>query len=101
VSVETVNKRLNRRLVQVAQVGRALAGLLAEHEGLGVDQAEGVNDDLALHGLNRIHDDGDSSRCQLLETLLRVDIDGGEPAAEARMGMVPANDGFRSAKQYC
>lgn len=60
----------------MAQVTRALPGLLTKHKGLGVDQAEGVNDNLALDGLNGVDDNGDSTRGKLLEGLLGVDIDG-------------------------
>jgi len=42
---------------------------------LRVDEAEGVNDDLALDGLDRVNDDGDSAWCELLEGLLGVDVD--------------------------
>jgi hypothetical protein len=52
---------------------------------LGVYEAEGVNDDFALDGLNGVDDDGDGAGCELLEGLLGVDVDGGQPAAEARM----------------
>ena len=48
VSVQAVNKSLNRRLIKMTQVRCTLAGFLAEHEGLWVDKAESVNDDLAL-----------------------------------------------------
>lgn len=75
MSVKTMNKRLNRRLVQVAQVRRALSRFLSQHQGLRVDKAECIDDDLALDGLNRINDHGDSAGCKLLETLLGVDID--------------------------
>lgn len=75
MSVQAVNQRLDRGLVQMAQVRRTLAWLLAEHKRLGVDQTEGVNDDLALHGLNGVNDDGDSSGCELFEGLLGIDID--------------------------
>ena len=93
--VEAVNKRLDGGFVQVAQVGRALAGLLAHHEGLRVDQTERINDDLALDRLNGIDDDGDGAGGQLFEALLGVDVDRGQPAAEPGMGMVPANDRLR------
>lgn len=53
---------------------------------------------LALDRLNGIDDDGDGARIELLEGFLGVDIDGGEPAAEARVGMVPANDHFRPTR---
>lgn len=80
-----MDKCLNRGLVQVAKVGRALSGLLTQHEGLRVDQTEGIDDNLALDGLNGIDDNGDSAGCQLLEGLLRVDIDRRQPATETGM----------------
>ena len=92
MSVEAVDQSLNGGLVEVTQVTRALAGLLAHHEKLRVDESEGVNDDLALDGLDGVNDDGDGARVKLLERLLRVDIDGRKPAAETRMRMVPADD---------
>ena len=94
--VEAVDERLDGGLVQVAEVGGRLPGLVAHHERLRVDEAEGVDDDLALDGLDGVDDDGDGARGQLLEGLLRVDVDGGEPAAEARVGVVPAYDGLVS-----
>lgn len=96
VTVETVDESLNGGLVEVAQVGSGLAGLLSEHEGLWVDEAEGVDDDLALDGLDGVDDDGDSARGELLERLLSVDVDGRQPAAEAGVGVVPADDGLWS-----
>ena len=85
-----MNKRLDGGFVQVAEVRGGLARFLAQHERLRVDEAEGVDDDFALDGLDGVDDDGDGARGELLEGLLRVDVDGGEPAAEARVGVVPA-----------
>ena len=75
MSVESVDESLDRWLVEVADVGCRLAWLLAGHERLWVDQAEGINNDLSLDRLNRINDDGDCSWVELLEGLLCVDID--------------------------
>lgn len=47
--------------------------------------------DLALDTLDGIDDDGDGALGQGLETLLRIDVDAREPAAEARMRVVPAD----------
>lgn len=80
-----MDERLNRGLVEVANVGRGLAGLVAHHEGLRVDEAEGIDDDFALDRLDGVDDDGDGAGGELLERLLRVDIDRRQPAAEARM----------------
>lgn len=75
MSVETVDECLNGRLVEVTQVRSTLSRLLAQHEGLWVDQSESVNDDLALDRLYRIDDHGNGSRSELFEGLLGVDID--------------------------
>ena len=48
MSVEPMDEGLNGWLVEVSEVRCALSGLLAKHEGLGVDQTEGINDDLAF-----------------------------------------------------
>ena len=85
MSVETVNESLDRRLVEVPQVGGTLTWFLAKHERLGVDESESINDDLALHRLNGINDDGDGSGCKLFEGLLGIDIDGRQPAAKSGM----------------
>lgn len=77
MSVQAMDQGLDRGLIQVTDVGRGLAGLLTQHEGLWVDEAESINDDLALDGLNRIDDNGDGARSELLKGLLRVDIDRG------------------------
>ena len=69
----------------MSDVRCGLPGLLSEHESLGVDKAESINDDLALDGLDRIDDDGDGAWCELLERLLGVDVDAGKPAAETGM----------------
>ncbi len=74
MSVEAVDQRLDGRLVEMAQVGCALSGLLAKHKGLWVDQPEGIYDDFALDRLDGIDDDCNSPGIKLLEGLLRVDI---------------------------
>jgi hypothetical protein len=76
MSVKTVNKRLDGRLVEMTQVRCALTRFLTEHKRLRVDESESVDDDLSLDRLNGINNDGNSSRCQLFEGLLCVDIDG-------------------------
>jgi hypothetical protein len=85
VAVKAVDERLDRGLVEVADVGRRLAGLVAHHERLRVNEAEGVDDDLALDRLDGVDDDGDGAGRELLERLLRVDVDRRQPAAEAGM----------------
>jgi hypothetical protein len=69
-----------------------LTGLLAHDDSLGLNKTESINDDLSLHRLDGIHDNGDSAGSELLEGLLGVDIDGGKPAAETGVGVIPAND---------
>lgn len=78
-----------------------MAGFLAEHKGLRVDEAEGINYDFAFDGLDGVDDYSDSTRSELFEGLLSVDIDRGEPAAETGMGMVPADDSLWSIERYC
>lgn len=48
VAVESVDESLDRGLVQVAQVGCCLPGLLAHDDSLGLDEPEGIDDNLAL-----------------------------------------------------
>ncbi len=95
MSVQAVDQRLDRRLVQVAQIRRRLPRLMAHHERLRVDQPEGVDDHFALDGLDRVDDDGHRACVELLEGLLRVDVDGRQPAAEAGVRVVPPDDGVR------
>lgn len=95
MAVEPVDERLDRWLVKVSQVGCGLACFLSEDVGLRVDEAEGVDDDLALDGLDGVNDDGDGAGGQLLEGLLSVDIDAREPATKAGVRVVPSDDGFR------
>ena len=46
--VETMNKRLNRWLMEMANVRRRLSRLLTQHNRLWIDQPEGIN-----HNLNK------------------------------------------------
>ena len=94
VAVEPVDEGLDGRLVEVAEVGGGLPGLLAQHEELGGDETECVDHDFAFDGLDGVDDDGDGAGGELLEGLLCVDVHAGEPAAEAGVGVVPANDDF-------
>lgn len=48
MAVKSVDEGLDRGLVEVTQVRCGLTRFLAEHEGLRIDETEGVNDDLAL-----------------------------------------------------
>jgi hypothetical protein len=87
-----VDECLDGGLIQVSKVRGTLTWLLAEHEGMWVDEAEGINDDFTLDGLDGVNNDGDGARGELLEGLLGIDIDGREPAAKAWMGVVPADN---------
>ena len=75
VAIETVDKSLDRWLIEVSEIGRRLAGFLSEDIGLRIDQSECVDDDFALDRLDWIDNDGDSAGRKLLERLLCVDID--------------------------
>lgn len=96
MSIQTVYESLNGRFIEVTEVGGALPGFLAKHEGLRVYQSESVDDDFSFDGLDRIDDDGDGAGSELFEGLLGVDVDGGEPAAETGVRVVPAYYCFRS-----
>mmetsp|Transcript_46170 Transcript_46170/g.143021 ORF Transcript_46170/g.143021 Transcript_46170/m.143021 type:complete len:272 (+) Transcript_46170:250-1065(+) len=98
VPVQAVDERRDRRLVEVPDVGGRLAGLLAKHQHLVVDEPEAVDDDLTLDGLYRVHHDPHGPGVQLLEALLGVDVGAREPAAEAGVGVVPAHDHLRSPR---
>ena len=76
MSVETVNEGLDGRLVEMTQVRCALTRFLTKHKRLRVDESESIDDNLSLDGLNGINNNGNSSRRQLFEGLLCVDIDG-------------------------
>ena len=91
-----MNQSLDAGFVQVAQVGSCLSGFLAHQEGLWGNKAEGVDNDFTFNGLDRIDHNSDGAGSELFEGLLSIDIDGGEPAAEAWVGMVPAYYCFRS-----
>lgn len=71
-----MDKGLNRRFVEMTQVGCGLARFLAHDNSLWCDESECVNDDFTLDGLDGIDHDSDGTRCELFEGLLSVDIDG-------------------------
>ena len=91
VPVESMNQGLDGRFVQMSDVAGRLAGFLAEHHELGVDEAEAIDDDLALDGLDGIDDEGDGAGIERLEGGLGVDVGRAQPAAEAGVGVVPAH----------
>ena len=92
VPVEAVDEGLDRGFVQVPQIGRRLPRLLPQHHGLRVDEPERVDHDFAAHRLDGVDDDRDGARVERFKRLLRPDVDAGEPAAEAGVGVVPADD---------
>lgn len=74
VAIEIVDQRLDGGFAQVTQVAGGLARRRAHHQKLRIDGAEGVDHNFALHGLDRIHHNGNSALVERLETLLRVDL---------------------------
>ena len=81
--------------MQVANVGSGLTGFLAHEQELWVDESEGVNDDLALHGLDRVNHDGHGTVVQRLKALLCVHINSRQPASEPRVRVVPSDHHLR------
>lgn len=75
MAVETMDQGVNGRFVEVSNIGRRLSGLSSCHCSGRLNQAEGINDDFALDGLDGIDDDCYCSRSELFECLLCVDID--------------------------
>lgn len=96
MTVQAVDEALDARFVQVSDIGSRLSRLLSQYDGVGVNQPESINNDLSRHGLNGVDDDGHSTRLKLLEALLCVDVDAGQPAAETRMRMIPSHHHFGS-----
>lgn len=54
--IQAMNQTLNARLVDVSDVRCRLTWFLAENNGMGVDQAESVDDDFAFDRLDGIDD---------------------------------------------
>jgi len=77
-----MDQALDCGLVQVADVASRLPRFLTHHHAAWVDQPEGVDHDLSLDGLDRVDNYCHGTRVQLLEGLLCVNVDAGEPAAE-------------------
>lgn len=96
MTVQAMDKSLDRRFVEMTQIRCGLTRLLAHDNGLWCDESEGINDDFALDGLDGVDHDGNGARGELFEGLLGVDIDGRKPATETGVRVVPANDRFRS-----
>lgn len=76
MAIETVNKSLYGGFVQMSQVGGSLSWFVTHHECLRVDQPKCINHNFAFYRLYRIDDDSDSTRGELFEGLLCVDVDG-------------------------
>ena len=69
VPVEAMDERLDGGLVDMPDIRRRLTRLKPLQDHGGIDQSEGVDHDLALHGLDRVDDDGDRAAVELLERL--------------------------------
>ena len=91
VPVQPVDQRLDRRLVQTAQIRGGLPRLLAEHHRLRTDAPKRVDHDLTLHRLDRIDHHRHGPRVERLERLLRVDVHPRQPAPKPGMAMVPSD----------
>ena len=60
----------------MTKIRRSLPGFMSHHQGLRIDQSEGIDDNFAFDRLYRVDDYGDCARCELFEGLLCVDING-------------------------
>lgn len=96
VAVQAVDKSLDGRFVEVTKVRCGLAWFLAHDDSLGGNEAESIDDDLSFDRLDGIDDDGNSPGCELFKGLLSVNIDGGEPASETGMRVIPTDNRLRS-----
>ena len=67
--IQSVNERLDRRLVDVPDIGRRLPRLPSAHNSLGVDQPKRVNHDLALDGLDWVNNHTHGAGVEGLERL--------------------------------
>lgn len=67
LSIQVVYQSLNTWLVQMPNVTRRLPRLLSTHDRMRIDGPESIDDDFSPDGLNRIDNDGDGARVQLLE----------------------------------
>ena len=74
MSVEPVDERRDRWLVQMTDIGSRLSRFLTHHCGLWIYEPETVNHNFPLNRLNWIHHHTYRSRIELLEALLRVNI---------------------------
>lgn len=77
VPVQPVDERLDGGFVDVPNIGGGLARLAACDDGLGVDEAEGVDDDFAFDGLDRVDYDGYAASMSRLERLRYTSKYGG------------------------
>ena len=72
VSIETVDEGLNGRLVNVSYIGRSLTSFAARNHGLGLDESESVDYNLALDRLNGVNHDGYGAWVERLKGLREV-----------------------------
>lgn len=98
MSVKPVDERVDRWFVEMTEIGGCLSGFLIKKQRLVGDQAEGIDDNFALDGLYRVDNDGDGAFCEPFKGFLRIDVDGGKPATETGMGMIPTNNCFWSVQ---
>ena len=62
-----MDERLYRGFVNMANVRRRLSRFTPRNNSMRIDEAEGINDDLPLHRLDRIDDYCNRSAIQLLK----------------------------------
>jgi hypothetical protein len=74
VLIKAAHLSNHARWFEVANVRSGLARLCAHHHHLTVDATESVNHDLTLHGLDGVHNNGDSTSLQgfLLSLCLNI-----------------------------
>lgn len=70
--VQTVNKGLYGRLVDVSDIRRCLTGFITRDDGLRLDEPESVDNNLSLDRLDWVNDHGYRSCIQGFE---RLEID--------------------------
>lgn len=78
----------------------SLSRLLSQHHRIWINKPKSINNDFTFHRLHWINDNCDRSIRQSFKTLLSIDIDSGQPAAETWMTMVPSDNHFWSASLF-
>ena len=56
MSIQSMDERLYRWFVDMANVRRRLSGFTSRDNGMRINEAEGINDHFPLHRLDRIDD---------------------------------------------